>query len=361
MPPLAPLADLGVGIVGAGWIVRECHLPAYRRSGINVVGIASRQVTHATEVAARFGIERVAPSWRELLDDPEVEIVDVAYPPDKQPEVILEAIKRKHIKGILAQKPLAVDLATARTVVAAAEAGGVTLAVNQNMRYDRSIRAAKAFLDAGRFGKLLFAQINMHAPVTWMDYARDYPRKGVLIMSVHHLDAFRFLFGDPERIIASLVGPAAAPADPPDESASYILEYASGLRAVAIDNCHTWADIAIEWRIEGTEGIARGTFGWPDFPWGSPSKFDFVGASAPELWYRPRWPERWFPDAFAYTMEALMRAVADGVEGELSGRDNLRTMALLEAAYLSAREHRAVDPSELLEAAEHESPTTGVL
>jgi predicted dehydrogenase len=233
--------------------------------------------------------------------------------------------------------------------VVAAEEAGVSLAVNQNMRYDRSIRAAKAFLDAGHFGTVLFALINMHAPVTWMPYASDYRRKGMLIMSIHHLDAFRFLFGDPERVIASVAGPASAPAASPDESAAYILEYVSGLRAVAVDNTHTWADIGIEWRIEGTEGIAKGSVGWPDFPWGSPSRFDFVSAGSPELWYRPRWAERWFPDAFAETMAALLRAVEEGTEGELSGRDNLHTMALLEAAYLSALEHRAVDLSELLD------------
>jgi predicted dehydrogenase len=347
--PRGPLPDLGVGIVGAGWIVRECHLPAYREAGINVVAIASRNPARAGDLASQFGIARVAASWEELLDDPAVEIVDIAFPPDRQPEVILEAIKRPDIKGILAQKPLAVDFASARAVVVAAEEAGVSLAVNQNMRYDRSIRAAKAFLDAGHFGTVLFALINMHAPVTWMPYASDYRRKGMLIMSIHHLDAFRFLFGDPERVIASVAGPASAPAASPDESAAYILEYVSGLRAVAVDNTHTWADIGIEWRIEGTEGIAKGSVGWPDFPWGSPSRFDFVSAGSPELWYRPRWAERWFPDAFAETMAALLRAVEEGTEGELSGRDNLHTMALLEAAYLSALEHRAVDLSELLD------------
>lgn len=346
-----PLPDLGVGIVGAGWIVRECHLPAYRGAGVNVVAIASRTPGRAADLAARFGITRVAASWREILDDPGVEILDVAFPPDRQPEIIVEATKRPHIKGILAQKPLAVDFASAREVVAAAEEAGITLAVNQNMRYDRSIRAAKAFLDGGRFGTVHFALINMHAPVTWMPYASDYPRKGMLIMSIHHLDAFRFLFGDPDRVIASVAGPASAPMASPDESAAYILEYASGLRAVGVDNTHTWADIGIEWRIEGTEGIAKGSVGWPDFPWGSPSTFDFVSADAPELWYRPRWPERWFPDAFADTMAALLRAVDEGTPGELSGRDNLHTMAVLEAAYVSAQEHRAVELSEFINVA----------
>jgi predicted dehydrogenase len=347
-PRERPLPDLGVGIVGAGWIVRECHLPAYQAAGIRVVGIASRRKERAQSLAARFGIRRVSDSWQELVGDAEVEILDIAYPPDKQPEVIREALRhRGHIKGILAQKPLAPDLETARSLVTAAEAAGVTLAVNQNMRYDRSIRAAKALVDDGRFGTLLFAQINMHAPVTWMDYARDYRRKAIVIMSIHHLDTFRHLFGDPQRVVASLVGPTSAPAEPPDESAAYILEYGDGLRAVGIDNCHSWADIGIEWRIEGTAGIAKGTVGWPDFPWGSPSTLEFVAATAPEVWFRPRWTERWFPDAFADTMGALLRAAGTGAEVEISGRDNLGTMTLLEAAYRSASEHRAVAPSEL--------------
>lgn len=352
LPERVSLPELGIGVVGAGWIVRECHLPAYRAAGLNVVAIASRQMNHAAEAAAEFGIRLVAGSWQELLDSPAVEVLDIAFPPDKQPEVIREALKRDHIRGILAQKPLAVDLATAQRVVAEAEGAGVTLAVNQNMRYDRSIRAAKAFLDAGRFGSVLFAQINMHAPVTFMEYARSYARKGMLIMSIHHLDAFRFLFGDPERVIATVAGGTESPSEGPDESAAYILEYGSGLRAVGIDNMHTWADIGIEWRIEGTEGIAKGTVGWPDYPWGSPSRFDFVSADAPDLWYRPRWPERWFPDAFADTMGELLRSVVEGTPGALAARDNLRTMALLEAAYLSAQEHRAVAPSELLDGAE---------
>jgi predicted dehydrogenase len=352
LPEWGPLPDLGIGVVGAGWIVRECHLPAYRAAGLRVVVIASRQMSRAAEVAERFGIRLVAGSWQELLDNPAVEILDIAFPPDKQPEVILEALKREHIRGILAQKPLAMDLADAQRLVAAADEAGVMLAVNQNMRYDRSIRAAKAFLDAGRFGTLLFAQINMHAPVTFMEYASAYARRGMLIMSIHHLDAFRFLFGDPARVMATVAGGAETPSEGPDESAAYILEYASGLRAIGIDNMHTWSDIGIEWRIEGTNGIAKGSVGWPDYPWGSPSRFDFASAEAPDLWYRPRWPERWFPDAFADTMRELMRSVGERTPGALAARENLRTMALLEAAYLSAREHRAVEPRELLASAE---------
>ena len=56
--------------------------------------------------------------------------------------------------------------------------------------------------------------------------------------------------------------------------AFYVLEYANGLRAIGLDNCYTWADHGIQWRVEGTEGIAKGTIGWPDYPAGSPSTID---------------------------------------------------------------------------------------
>jgi predicted dehydrogenase len=56
----------------------------------------------------------------------------------------------------------------------------------------------------------------------------------------------------------------------------------------------------------------------------------------------------WFPDAFQGPMAQLLCALEDGREPETSGRDNLNTMALIDAGYLSAREHRAVSPQEII-------------
>jgi predicted dehydrogenase len=67
-------------------------------------------------------------------------------------------------------------------------------------------------------------------------------------------------------------------------------------------------------------------------------------------WESPRWPERWFPQAFKGTMGQLMRAVQDDAEPEISGRTTLGTMALVEAAYRSGREGRAVPISETMPA-----------
>jgi predicted dehydrogenase len=351
----APATSHGVGLVGAGWIARECHLPAYASAGMQVVGIASRTPSNALALASRFSIPRVHDDWRSLLEDPAVTILDIAFPPDAQLEVVRQAVRhRDHIRGILAQKPLATTLPDAVEIVGLCNDAGIVLAVNQNMRYDPSIRALKRLLEAGCLGEPVIAQITMHARVGWMEYARDYPRKAMLIMSVHHLDTFRFLFGDPARVLASVRAAPGAPVSAADELAGYIVEYPTDFRAVAIDNCFSWADMGIEWRVDGTDGIAKGTIGWPDHPWGSPSTLDFTTRHSPSSWYKPRWAERWFPDAFGGTMNQLMRAIDDGSEPEISGRDHLKTLALVEAAYRSAAEHRAVELSEVL--AEIEPP-----
>ena len=102
------------------------------------------------------------------------------------------------------------------------------------------------------------------------------------------------------------------------------------------------SDIGIRWRVEGTEGLARGTIGWPSYPARTPSTLDFTTRRQPGYWFQPRWKEVWFPDAFAGTMAQLLCALEDGGEPEISGRDNLQTVALCEAVFTAATEHRVV-------------------
>ena len=81
-----------------------------------------------------------------------MEIVDIAYPPDQQLEIVREAAKRPHVKGILAQKPVAFTLAEAVEMVKVCDENGKKLGVNHNMRYDQSMRALKTLLDRGELG-----------------------------------------------------------------------------------------------------------------------------------------------------------------------------------------------------------------
>lgn len=348
-----------IGCIGAGFIMDECHLVAYRNAGFNPVAIASRRADRAGEVATRHGIGRVYGSYQELLADPAVEVVDVAVPPDVLLPVIAEVVQHAdHVRGVLAQKPLGVDYCQAVEIVRMCEAAGITLAVNQNMRYDQSVRACKTLIERGELGEMVLATIEMRAIPHWMPWQQRLGWVTLRIMSIHHLDTLRFWFGNPERVFAS-TRPDPRTAERfahEDGICLYILEYAGGLRASAWDDVWTGparegaaADIGIRWRVEGTTGCARGTIGWPEYPNRTPSTLDFTTIERGPRWLSPRWSEAWFPDAFAGPMAELLSALEDGRASQLSGRDNLRTMALVDACYLSAKEHRAVELAEILD------------
>src|SRR5579871_1450429 len=267
--------DYGIGAIGAGFIMRDIQLPAYREAGYRTVALASRTPEHARAAAEQNGVTTVYDTWLQLLDDPAVEIVDIAFPPDRQLEIVREACRRGHVRGILAQKPLASTLADAIEIVRTCEEAGKVLSVNQNMRYDQSMRALRTLLDGGHLGTPIVAQIVMNARPHWQEFIRGWGRIALLNMSIHHLDIYRFLFGDPERILVSVRADPSWDFEHPDGMAFYILEYGDGLRAIGSDDCFTWADGRIDWRVEGTEGIAKGTIGWPDYPAGSPSTIDY--------------------------------------------------------------------------------------
>ncbi len=346
-PDLPPKTDYGIGCIGAGFIMKDIHLVAYGEAGFNVVALASRTPAHAQAAAAERGVGTVYDTWEELLDDERVEILDIAYPPDQQLGIIREAVKRPHIKGILAQKPVAFTLDEAVEIVRLCDEAGVKLGVNHNMRYDQSMRALRSLLDAGELGEPIVAEIVMNARPHWQGFLRDYGRIALLNMSIHHLDAFRFQFGDPERIFVSVRDDPSQDFAHKDGSAFYMLEYAGGLRAIGLDNCYTWADHNIQWRVEGTEGIAKGTIGWPDYPEGSPSTIAWTTRVMDGSWERPSWDDQWFPQAFKGTMGQLMRAIQEDAEPAISGRTTIGTMVLVEAAYRSADEGRAVSLTEI--------------
>jgi predicted dehydrogenase len=350
--------DFRIGCVGAGFIMRDCHLVAYRQAGFHPVAIASRDPAHAHAVAQQHGIPRVHASVANLLADSSIEVLDIAVPPDVQPAIIREAVRHHgHIRGILAQKPLAMTVREARECVDLCADAGITLAVNQNMRYDQSVRALKDVIRRGWLGEPVLGTIEMRAIPHWMPWSEGLRSLSTFIMSIHHLDTFRYWFGTPDRVLASTRPDPRTCFPHTDGINLYILEYDSGCRASAWDDVWTGpvregseGDIFIRWRVEGADGLARGTIGWPSYPARTPSTLDFTTRHQPGAWLQPRWKEVWFPDAFVGTMAQLLCALEDGTEPEISGRDNLETVALCEAVYTAAHEHRMTTVREFLRA-----------
>lgn len=353
-PPMPVNKDTRIGVLGSGFIVSECHLVSYRKAGFNPVAIASRAAENARRVAEQHELETAYDSYDALLDDERLEVLDIAVPPDAQLSLIRKACARGTVKGILAQKPLGSNYQEALEAVNVCEKAGIVLSVNQNMRYDQSVRAGKSLLENGTIGDPVLATIDMRGIPHWMPWQERQGWVTLRVMSIHHLDTFRYWFGSPEKIYCSFRKDPRTTFEHEDGICTYILEYANGLRCVGIDD--TWtgparegcpADIGIGWRVEGLNGLAIGDIGWCQDPYTTPSKVRFA-RRGDEGFTKPTWSESWFPDAFSGTMGQLLIALENQVSPAISGRDNLETMALVEAGYLSAKEGRAVSLNEIM-------------
>ena len=346
--------DWRIGCIGSGFIMADCHLISYRNAGFQPVAIASRTPAHAEAVAQRHGIPKVYKTWQQMLEDDAIEILDIAYPPDQQLAIVREAVQKKHLRGILCQKPIEMSLENAREIVRLGQENGKTIAVNSNMRCDQSMRALKYLLDTGELGEPVLATIEMRAIPHWQDFLRQYDKLEIFGMGIHHVDSFRFLFGDPQEITCVCRTDPRSRFPHVDGITQYTFQYDNGFMATSLDDVWAWPeepcekDIYIRWRVEGTEGMAEGTIGWPEYPARCPSTLRFTSKRYPNRWIAPTWDTVWFPDAFEGTMSGLLRAVEQGTEPEISARDNIRTIACVEACYRSIKEKRTVALAELL-------------
>src|ERR1043165_953844 len=98
------------------------------------------------------------------------------------------------------------------------------------MRLDHSVRACRELLQRKLLGEPVLATIDMRAIPHWMPWQQRLGWVTLRIMSIHHLDAFRYLFGDPRQVFASIrPDPRTAKQFAHEDGIClYILEYDSG-------------------------------------------------------------------------------------------------------------------------------------
>lgn len=350
-PKLPRYKSRGIGIVGAGEIVSEAHLPAYRMAGFNVIGITNRTKSKAEAVANMYNIPKVYDSIEELIHDPEVEIIDIALTADLQPDVVkMAAAARKHV---LCQKPLADSYSDAKSIVEMCEHAGIKGAVNQQMRWAPGIRASHSIIQRGWLGELTQAtiQVNVNTQFANWPFLRDIDMLEVKYHSIHYLDSIRLLFGTPESIYAD--GARYPGQEVKGETRTMLhMKFPGETRALIHDNHNNWAnqdDWFATYRFEGTKGIIKGTNGaLYNYPVGREDTISFISKELdPNYWFHPALEGKWFPHAFMGTMGELMIAIEEDREPENSVRDNLMTMQMLFAAYRSMSESRPVGLHEI--------------
>ena len=331
----------GIGIVGAGGIVEYAHLPAYAKAGLEVVGVFDLSLERAQTLAQAHGFKAFG-SLEALLADPRVEVVDIAVLPHAQPEIALRALAAG--KHLLCQKPLALELRAAQEIEREARSRGLSVVVNQQLRYGESLTVAREMIHQGWIGEANFMQINVNVLTDWSlwPWLFTSPRLEVMFHSIHYLDAVRSFFGEPERVfcMASRLPGQAAKGE--TRTVSNLMYVGEQRALVTANHENRTKDNVAEFRIEGTEGAIRGTLGLMyDYPNGRVDTLEVKGRQT-DGWIPYPITTRWLPDAFIGPMRALLQAIETGQEPSSSARDNLGTVRLVQALYQSMDSHQSV-------------------
>jgi len=330
--PSFPEHPFAVAIAGCGAAAKDLHLPAYDAWNVDVAGVYDRLPSATACVRELFPfVRQVYGSLDELLADPEVAVVDVATRPPERPAVILQALAAD--KHVLAQKPLALDLETARRMVDAADAAGLKLAVNQNGRWCPPLRAATLLVARGAVGAVV-AVTHLHdksmPPVVGLHFD-ELDHFVIYDYDVHWIDISRcWLDGDwPVEVRASDYRVPGQPDRARNPwGANVEIRYASGANVLirTVGDAQTARGGAPFW-IHGTEGTIRGSvLLGSDF-----LELDRDGEVTPiEI------EGAWYPEGLAGTMAELLSAVAEDRAPYNSARHNLLSLELTLAACRSA-------------------------
>lgn len=348
-PQLGNKTDYGIGFIGCGGIVQYAHIAAYKKAGFRMVAAYDIKREAAEKVhELTGGTAKVYDTLEALLADPAVEVVDIAVMPWHQLEIVEKVAAAR--KPMLCQKPISDEFAKAKRTVELAKQAGVKQAVNQQMRWDAGIAAAKIMIDDGMIGTPTDAQIQVSCETPWhmWPWLASAPRLEVMYHSIHYLDSLRFLFGSPEWVTSRHAKFPNQDGVRAETKTITVMDYPDkGLQALcAVNHYNLHGETYAVFRFIGTEGAIEGTIGLMyNYPTGRPDTLTYrqKGKDPVEL----PLDGMWIPDAFIGPMAGLMQALETNGTPPTDSEDNLNTLRILEAAYLSAHENRSVRPSEI--------------
>ncbi|MFD9595301.1 Gfo/Idh/MocA family protein [Kitasatospora sp. NPDC059973] len=238
------------GILATGGIATAFTEDLRRTPGAVVAAVASRDAGTARAFAARHAIPRAHGSWRDLADDPDVDVVYVATPHGyhhQAVEMLLDAGR-----PVLCEKPLTVNSAQARGLITLARERGTFLMEAMWMLLNPALRKAADLLADGAIGEVrsLHAELGWRAEVDRWHRLRDVAAGGgaLLDVGVYPVALAQFLLGSPDRVHAR----AQLTPEGVDEHTSILLGHPGG--ATASLTCSFAATLSQAAVVYGTRG-----------------------------------------------------------------------------------------------------------
>lgn len=336
------MTPLRLIIVGLGARARTWLQVAEACADIDIVALCDPDPAARRRAAERFpGIPVVADVTEATETD--ADAILLCTPPGGRETQIKTACD--HDLDILAEKPLADDVATAARYVDMADAAGVHLIVGLNFRYLAVTQHMRDLLQSGAIGT---PEIGRFVYERWRDGTQEWLNSYPLTMdhpmlweqSIHHFDLMRYVYdAEPLRIQAHTFNPSWT-MYAGDTNVSALIAFDRG---ISVTYQGTWQSghepMNFDWRTDGSNGVVvqRDMFG--DLAWATRMQAEFAPIPLPE--HTP-----WISDAteLLSSFVATCRGLAPP---ECTGRDHLQSLFMLEATILASERRSTVEIEEV--------------
>ena len=358
-----PLANgLGYGIIGCGWVApsHAVGVRALAADGVRLVAVADADGKRARELAESYGSPEVYEDYRELLARDDIDAVSICLPDYLHREAALGAADAG--KHVLCEKPLALDLDEATEMVTAFEGRGLELCVVMNHRFAPDNIRVKRAIDDGAIGRILMAGVLHSSALTGNDDGsspwrgrRDRAAGGILAtQTIHFLDLLLWFAGQAAAVKAWTQVLVRDELDYED-TAALAIRLSSGALATLVTTNGT----PIMDDLSGTRIEVHGTDGY--FVLQGDELRDFAvrdGYLMPDVVLPPlpAETEKLFGAGHIYEISEFVSSIRGGTQPPVPGRDGAHLMAVLSAAYASAREDREIPVLEIADAYEGSTP-----
>lgn len=331
-------------VIGCGFFAQN-HLNGWASiPGVELVAVCDLDPEKAAEAADRFGATKHYTDAAAMLRELRPDFVDIATTVASH-RALVELAAAEGVAAIV-QKPFGLTLDDCEAMVAACAAAGVPLMVHENFRFQAPLRTVKEHLDAGRIGTPHFGRISFrtgHDIYAKQPYLATDPRFIIADLGIHLLDLARFYFGEVEAL--SCRTKRVNPRIRGEDTATMLLQHAGGVVSVVDCSYATpmlpdpFPETLLE--IDGDLGALRLRQGYRLEIGRGDGPAELLDLDPPPLPWAER-PWHVVQESVQRIEEHWVECLRGGRVTETSGADNLRTFALVEAAYASAASGKTV-------------------
>jgi D-apiose dehydrogenase len=336
-------------VIGCGFFAIN-HLHGWRdANGADIVAICDTSPERLKTVGDQFSIASRYSDAGDMLSNEKLDFVDIAT--TAPTHRTLAELAASHGVALICQKPFAPTLEDAKAIVAVCADAGVPLMVHENFRWQSPIQAVKHIITADEIGDVFWGRVSFRSAYdvfSGQPYLAEGQRFIVEDLGIHALDIARFLFGDVDNVNARIK--RVNPKIKGEDVATILLDHGAGVASVvdcsyATQNEHElFPQTLLE--IDGTKGSLRlGENYHLTVTSGGVTRHQDI--SPPLLPWASR-PWHNIQESVSLIEQHWVDCLRNKREPQTSGRDNLKTFALVEAVYQSAASGNTVDMKQLL-------------